>query len=52
MSTRESGVSIISAFHTLNAAFIGVMSGMLAAMVSGKQVDESVETAVSVAAGD
>ena len=52
MSTRESGIPIISAFHTLNAAFIGVVSGMVAAMPHGEQADESGETAVPVASSD
>jgi hypothetical protein len=29
---RRSGIPFLSAFHTLNAAFIGVVSGMLARM--------------------
>ncbi len=29
---RHSGIPLLSAFHTLNAAFIGVVSGMLARM--------------------
>ncbi len=52
MGARESGLPIISAFHTLNAAFIGMVSGMVAAMDHQVQVVESGDTAVSATAGD
>jgi len=51
MSTRESGLPIISAFHTLNAAFIGMVSGMVM-VLAGNPQEESGKTAVSVASGD
>ncbi len=52
MQARDSGLLFVSAFHTLNAAFIGVVSGMVAAMVGAKQVEGSEGNIVSVAAGD
>jgi hypothetical protein len=52
MMTRESSLPIISALHPLNAAFIGVVSGMVVEMVMKKQKEEGRKTAVSTAAGD
>lgn len=51
METRRSGLPFFSAFHTLNAAFIGATSGTVVAMVMGKQKDV-VKTAVPAPAGD
>jgi hypothetical protein len=52
MEARRSGLPFISAFHTLNAGIIGMVSGMVLEMVMKKQGEEVVETAVSAATGD
>ncbi len=52
MLARENGLLFISAFHTLNAAFIGVVGGMVAAIDNAAQAEEGRKTAVSTAAGD
>ncbi|MCA9971548.1 MAG: hypothetical protein KC425_15095 [Anaerolineales bacterium] len=48
---RRAGIPFLSAFHTLNAAFIGMTAGVVVAMARGEKA-EAGETAVSVAAGD
>ncbi len=52
IQARDSGLLFVSAFHTLNAAFIGVVSGMVAAMVGSRQAAESEKSPLSAAAGD
>ncbi len=49
---RRNGLPFVSAFHTLNAAFIGMTSGALVAMVQGVQKAEAKQAAVSTAMGD
>ena len=48
---RRAGIPFLSAFHTLNAAFIGMTAGVVVAVARGEKA-EAGETAVSVAAGD
>ena len=50
MEGRRNGLPFISAFHALNAPFIGIVGGMVAAM--SRQAGKNVETAVSMATGD
>ena len=50
IEARRNGLPFVSAFHALNAPFIGIVSGMVATMSREVAVDG--ETAVSVAAGD
>ncbi|WP_420628552.1 hypothetical protein [Candidatus Leptofilum sp.] len=50
MEARRNGLPFVSAFHALNAPFIGIVAGMVATMSRGVGNDE--ETAVSIAAGD
>ena len=50
MEGRRNGLPFISAFHALNAPFIGIVGGMVAAM--SREAGRNVETAVSVATGD
>ena len=49
---RRNGVPFISAFHALNAPFIGIVSGTVFAMARGVQKEASGEGSVSVATGD
>ena len=49
---RRNGLPFVSAFHTLNAPFIGIVSGTVVAMARGAQVETEEEGSVSVAAGD
>ena len=51
---RRSGIPLLSAFHTLNAAFIGVVAGMLARMpASLAEKKDMVQGAITPAtAGD
>ena len=51
MEARRNGLPFVSAFHTLNAAVIGMTGGALVAMVRGaeKAADQA---SVSVALGD
>ena len=46
---RRSGIPLLSAFHTLNAAFIGMTSGIVAARSRVHQPDAEVETVLSPA---
>lgn len=48
---RRAGIPFLSAFHTLNAAFIGMTAGMVVAMARGQQAAHA-ETAVPAATGD
>jgi hypothetical protein len=48
---RRAGVPILSAFHTLNAAFIGMTAGVVVAMARRPQPEQE-ERAASVAIGD
>ena len=50
MEGRRNGLPFISAFHALNAPFIGIVGGMVAAM--SREAGKNVETAVSMATGD
>jgi hypothetical protein len=52
IEARRNGLPFVSAFHTLNAAFIGMTAGVVVAMArGGKQVETEV-TAVATATGD
>ena len=51
MEQRRSGIPFISSFHALNAAFIGMVSGMVAKMAQDTSVVEG-EADVALAAGD
>ena len=50
MEGRRNGLPFISAFHALNAPFIGIVGGMVAAM--SREAGKNVETVVSMATGD
>ena len=50
MEGRRNGLPFISAFHALNAPFIGIVGGMVAAM--SREAGKNIETAVSMATGD
>lgn len=50
MEARRNGLPFISAFHALNAPFIGMIASMVVALTRGGQEESG--TAVSVAAGD
>ncbi len=52
MEARRNGLPFISAFHALNAPFIGIVSGTVFAMARGVQTETDEEGAVSVATGD
>lgn len=52
IEARRNGLPFVSAFHTLNAAFIGMTAGAVVALARGSQQEEGVATAVSVATGD
>ena len=50
---RRMGLPILSAFHTLNAAFVGMTAGALTVMVrGGSHVERDSEKELSVALGD
>jgi hypothetical protein len=49
---RRNGLPFVSAFHTLNAPFIGIVSGTVLAMARGTQAETEEAGSVSVAAGD
>lgn len=51
METRRQGLPVISAFHALNAPFIGIVGGSVVAMARGGQ-PASDDSAVSVVTGD
>ena len=53
MEARRNGLPVVSAFHALNAPFIGVVGSTVVAMVRGKQqMNEGEVTAVAQASGD
>ena len=52
IETRNSSMPIVSAFHALNAPFIGIVASTVVAMARGGQVDEGGELAVSTTTGD
>lgn len=52
METRRQGIPFISAFHALNAPFIGIVGSTVFAMARGHQAEPEEEGAVSVATGD
>lgn len=52
MEARRSGLPLISAFHALNAPFIGIVSGTVMEMTRKYQANAGAEGAVSVATGD
>ena len=52
MEGRRNGLPFISAFHALNAPFIGIVSGTVLAMARNAQAGESRGSGVSVATGD
>ena len=52
MEARRSGLPFISAFHALNAPFIGILSGTVFAMARGTHVKADEEGSVSVATSD
>lgn len=52
METRRSGLPFLSAFHALNAAFIGVVSGTVFSMARGVQAESDEEGKVSVVTSD
>ena len=50
---RHTGIAFLSAFHTLNAAFIGMVSGMVAAGSHAPKVEASADGVLTPAgAGD
>jgi len=49
---RRAGIPLLSAFHTLNAAFIGMTAGAVVALARRGQPVEAEETGVAVATGD
>ena len=49
---RRAGIPLLSAFHTLNAAFIGMTAGAVVALARKGQPVAEGETAVAVATGD
>lgn len=51
METRRQGVPFISAFHALNAPFIGIVASTVFALARGHQPADE-EGSVSVATGD
>ena len=52
MEARRNGLPFISAFHALNAPFIGIVSGTVMAMSRSNSADAEEASAVSMAAGD
>ncbi len=52
MEARRNGLPLLSALHTLNAPFIGIVASMVFAMSRNVQVEENRETAVAPTAGD
>jgi len=49
---RRAGIPLLSAFHTLNAAFIGMTAGAVVALARKGQPVAEGETGVAVATGD
>lgn len=52
MEARRNGLPFISAFHALNAPFIGIVSGTVFAMARGVPAEINEEGSVSIATGD
>jgi len=52
MEARRNGLPFVSAFHALNAPFIGIVSGTIVEMVRRHQSQTSEEGSVYAAAGD
>ena len=52
MEARRNGLPFISAFHALNAPFIGIVSSTVMAMGRGVRTGKGEATAVSPATGD
>lgn len=52
MEARRNGLPFVSAFHALNAPFIGMTASMVVALARGSKQEEEAATAVSVATGD
>ena len=52
MEARRNGLPFVSAFHALNAPFIGIVASTVVAMSRGVQVNEGEATAVIPATGD
>lgn len=52
METRHNGLPFVSAFHALNAPFIGIVSGVVMEMSRKSQASAEGEGSVSVATGD
>jgi hypothetical protein len=52
MEARHNGLPFLSAFHALNAPFIGIVSGTVFEMARGVQAETNEEGSVSVATGD
>lgn len=52
MEARRNGLPFVSAFHALNAPFIGIVASTVLAMARGVQVAEDGATVVSPATGD
>jgi hypothetical protein len=52
IEARRNGLPLLSALHTLNAAFIGVVGGMVAAKSGSMQTVDSDEAVVTAVAGD
>lgn len=52
MEGRRNGLPFISAFHALNAPFIGILAGTVVGMARGQQVESTEDGAVSVVTGD
>ncbi|MBK8904765.1 MAG: hypothetical protein IPM53_26535 [Anaerolineaceae bacterium] len=52
MEARRNGLPFISAFHALNAPFIGIVSGTVFEMARGAKAEADKESSVSVAPSD
>lgn len=52
MEARRNGLPFVSAFHALNAPFIGIISGMVFEMASHVPAEESHDAVSSPATGD
>jgi hypothetical protein len=52
MEARRNGLPFVSAFHALNAPFIGIVASSVFEMARHVQVDENDELVTSPAAGD
>ena len=52
MEARRNGLPFVSAFHALNAPFIGIVSGSIVEMVRKRRTSSDESEAVTMAAGD